>query len=163
VCSGTNKWVCQGGIVPGAEVCDGLDNNCNGTADEGNPGGGGSCGQSNVGLCKFGTQACVCGQLVCQGEVGPQPEICDGFANDCDGTPDNNVTIGVGNPCGSSLGICNQGVTACVSGSIQCQGGTPKGTEVCNGLDDDCNGIVDDNLTDGPANPGCWNIPGNQC
>jgi hypothetical protein len=163
VCSGTNKWVCQGGTLPGPEVCDGLDNNCNGAADDGNPGGGGTCGQTSVGVCELGTRSCVAGQIVCQGEIGPQPEICDGLDNNCDGTADNNVTIGVGNICGSSVGICNQGVTACVNGSIQCQGGTPKGTEVCNGLDDDCDGVVDNNLTDGPANPGCWNLAGNTC
>src|SRR5262249_50269289 len=34
------------------EICDGLDNNCSGQADEGNPGGGATCGVSNVGDCR---------------------------------------------------------------------------------------------------------------
>jgi hypothetical protein len=162
-CAGTNGWVCQGGVLPGAEVCDGVDNNCNGQTDEGNPGGGASCGSVNVGTCKAGTMTCTGGVLLCQGSVGPTQELCDNLDNDCNGKVDDNITAGVGNPCGSSNGICKKGVTACVAGAIQCQGGVLPGTETCNGLDDDCNGVVDDNLTDGPANPNCWTTPGTQC
>ncbi len=164
VCEGASKWVCQGGTLPSAEVCDGIDNNCNGTVDDGNPGGGAACGTApSIAPCKKGTLNCVSGQLLCQGEVDPTTELCDGIDNDCDGTVDDNITAGVGNACGSSTGVCKKGVTACVAGSIQCSGGTNKGVEVCNGLDDDCDGIVDNNLTDGPTNPGCWQTPGTAC
>ena len=39
------------------EVCDGVDNNCNGISDEGDPGGGGTCGTA-VGECVAGTERC---------------------------------------------------------------------------------------------------------
>jgi len=74
-----------------AEVCDGLDNNCDTVPDDGNPGGGVQCGLTNTGTCQFGLTDCQGGGLVCMGAVYPGPEFCDGLDNDCDGIPDNNV------------------------------------------------------------------------
>ncbi|HET9954322.1 MAG TPA: putative metal-binding motif-containing protein [Polyangiaceae bacterium] len=73
-------------IHPGArELCDGLDQNCNGFADDA----GLPC-ESGVGECKNR------GQLACQGEaalceapeIAAQPETCDGRDEDCDGVDD---------------------------------------------------------------------------
>ncbi|HXJ23424.1 MAG TPA: DUF4114 domain-containing protein [Polyangia bacterium] len=43
-------------------------------------------------------------------------------------------------------GVCAGGTTQCSSGGqmITCQPNIQKSNEVCNGLDDDCNGVVDD-------------------
>ncbi len=75
-------------ILP--ELCDTLDNNCGGGADEGNPGGGQACG-SEVGECAPGTTVCTSGSLQCLGGTGPGPELCDGLDNDCNGIPDDDV------------------------------------------------------------------------
>ena len=85
-------WECSAGelacsgVGGSAEICDNLDNTCNGTADEGNPGGGVPCG-SDVGECIAGITMCVGGAIDCVGDVGSPgavAETCDGRDNDCD-------------------------------------------------------------------------------
>ncbi len=76
-------------VNPGvAEICDGVDNNCNGLIDDGVIR---TCG-INVGECKYGTESCINGQWtgVCSGGVQPIDEVCiDGKDNNCDGILDN--------------------------------------------------------------------------
>lgn len=76
-------------VHPGAPdaTCDGIDNNCNGTADEGYVSqpttcGGGACGAT-------GATSCVDGHVVDGCVPGsPTVEACDGIDNDCDGAID---------------------------------------------------------------------------
>ncbi|HEU5179505.1 MAG TPA: MopE-related protein [Candidatus Polarisedimenticolia bacterium] len=79
--------MCQGdcddgnaAIHPGAaEVCDNLDNDCNGVIDSfATYCGIGEC--SRIGACTAGVNFCVPGS--------PSPEVCDGLDNDCDGVAD---------------------------------------------------------------------------
>jgi hypothetical protein len=71
-----------------AEACNGLDENCNGLTDEGNPEGGAACFTGGAGVCGEGTLHCDQGGLVCLADRGPGPEMCDGLDNDCDGDTD---------------------------------------------------------------------------
>jgi hypothetical protein len=78
----TEGYVC----VPQSEICNGVDDDCDGEVDNGLSGG--ICG-TDVGECKTGTLLCEEGKMFCDDSVGPSAEICDGLDNDCDGVADN--------------------------------------------------------------------------
>ena len=67
---------CQQNLQPRVEVCDGLDNNCSGAVDEGNPGGGAACSTGLLGVCSAGTQTCTNGVLGCRQTTQPSAELC---------------------------------------------------------------------------------------
>ncbi|MDC0747070.1 MopE-related protein [Polyangium mundeleinium] len=157
VCQG-NKVVCGGpdvlveNQVP--EICNGLDDDCDGVIDESPIDAGKPCGTSNIYPCAFGTQQCVDGALVCTGNIDPKPEACDGEDNDCDGTIDKAGN----NPPADSVGACNvppappagattacvAGAKACVGGTIVCQGSVtpaPGTQDGCN-IDANCDGAL---------------------
>ena len=137
---------CVGAAGPTAERCDNLDNNCDGMIDEGNPEGGTACGD-DTGECTAGSRRCAAGVLVCEGGTGPTLEICNALDDDCDGAVDEG--LGVGAPCGSDVGECSPGVQVCRTGAISCEGQITPTDEVCNALDDDCDGEVDEGLPTG--------------
>ncbi len=137
------------------EVCDGVDNNCDGVVDEFTR----SCGTSGTGTCSFGTELCSGGSWgTCSGAVEPVPEECDGLDNDCDGSIDEmgSTSCGGTGACGTASG--SSYCAGCPPGTPTggpCPGGyrvdtcvAPTGTsESCNAIDDDCDGTVDEDLT----------------
>ena len=138
--------VCTQDLPPTAELCNGLDDDCDGAVDNGNPGGGVACGTGLPGVCAAGTTACTGGAVVCTETTQPSTELCDGQDNDCDGLVDEELGS---TSCGT--GACQRTVPNCVGGQPQtCVPGTP-GSETCNGLDDDCDGVVDDGNPGGGA------------
>jgi len=119
------------------EICDTEDNDCDGIADE--------------------------------GLEGLQPEVCDGLEDeDCDGVVDEGCQCvpNTARLCdGSDVGECRRGIQVCDGGGLwsDCLGGQDPGAECCDGLDNDCDGAVDNACiscsTCGDGNP----EPGEAC
>ncbi|MDC0746481.1 MopE-related protein [Polyangium mundeleinium] len=133
------------------ETCNGVDDNCNGQTDEGNPGGGGVCTTGLQGVCAAGVLNCQNGSLTCTATAMAGAETCDGQDNDCDGQTDE------GNPGGGAVcstgkpGICGPGTTACTNGAPVCNQNAQPVAEICNGVDDDCDGQADESNPGGGA------------
>ncbi len=139
---------CEQNVQPSSETCNGLDDNCDGQIDEGNPGGGAACDTGLLGICKPGLFECQNGSLTCVQTTQPGTESCNGLDDDCDGSVDENNPGGGGVCSTGNPGICDAGTQQCQNGSLQCVQDNTSGPETCNGLDDDCDGATDE------GNPG---------
>ena len=122
------------------ELCDGLDDDCDGLTDEGL--GGEPCeAASALGVCA-GVMACVGGAMVCTAPA-PIVEACNGADDDCDGQTDEGFPVG--QPCQGPSESCSGALACTPDGSgVFCQ--LPWVFEACNGLDDDCDGLTDEDF-----------------
>lgn len=144
-CKGSKK-------IQSPEVCDGIDNDCNGVADTDVPGYGDAC-QATLGSCSnTGVMVCDAGakKLVCNATVpSTQPELCDGQDNDCnseiDDGPDGQSLIqscsvpGKSDSCAIGQQVCMGAAwTTCVSTQIS--------DDLCDGQDNNCDGQIDEDF-----------------
>ncbi|MBN1605250.1 MAG: DUF4114 domain-containing protein [Polyangiaceae bacterium] len=140
---------CTGFTTGRPETCNGIDDDCDGVIDDAPLDVGGPCGD-NRGECEPGRWQCVptdagdptSNELTCVGGKSPTEEQCDGKDNDCDGHVDSPGPMpGEGVACSNG---CGTGVYQCQRGKLRCSASGEGSREVCNGIDDDCDGDVDE-------------------
>jgi hypothetical protein len=162
-------------VFPGAaEICDDLDNDCDGTVNEGHPeevryyrdadGDGYGDATASTMSCEtpegFSADATDCNDAVSAVHPGAE-EYCDATDRDCDGDPVNDPVDGdpyytdadgdgFGDPATAFLS-CSP-VDGLVADATDCDDADPLtyagAAEVCDLLDNDCDGVADDGATD---------------
>ncbi|MGV3625096.1 MAG: MopE-related protein, partial [Archangium sp.] len=155
-----------GGRTGGGSAGGGTNTGGGGGGEVGGGEGGGAGGGGTTTECTpDATRACcTTGMQTCDGSgrwgacsITGTIEVCNGVDDDCDGQVDENIAFTPGEladagalpdgGCEVGVGAClrNGGLTCNASGAAACNvtAGTP-GTESCNGVDDDCDGQVDE-------------------
>ena len=149
-----NVVECPDEVIPSAELCNGIDDDCDGYVDD-RPHDERLekyCGYPLTGHCFPGVTRCIKGEVVCFGGQGPEEERCQpvGIDWNCDGIPNNlplNQFCYSGDP--SNLlyanADCKAGVRQCLLGKEVCMGERLPAEEECGALrDKNCNGYIDD-------------------
>ena len=161
----------RSGVNPSAtEVCDGLDNDCDGSVDET----GGTVWYADTDSDGYGTSTSTrvgCAQPIgyvavsgdcddTRSSVNPgAAEVCDGLDNDCNGSVDEaGGAVWYADADSDGYGNASVATTACtapvgyIADATDCNDAVvtihPGADEYCNGLDDDCDGLVDDDAID---------------
>ena len=155
---GTLDDTCTPGDAADSDItCDDVDDDCNGTTDDGyvptpTACGDGACAATGEMLCLVGGtlfDSCA------PGVAADDDATCDGVDDDCDGSTDEDHQP---EPTTCGQGAClSAGLQVCLAGGVPndtCAPGAPADDDLtCDGVDDDCNGDTDDGYV--PTLTGC--------
>lgn len=156
--NGMGYGECIGDVVPQSEICDNKDNDCNGVVDDGIAAtstscGVGGCASTGQMFCQNGNMinTCAIKNIQQEGPLG-HPSCSDGVDNDCDGLTDTADYSCLNTWCVDNDydGYGANGDTFCPNGSANdCNDydvniNPGKKDANCNGIDDNCNGQIDE-------------------
>jgi hypothetical protein len=135
-------WEACTAPVPAPETCNDIDDNCDGKTDEGL--GDSICG---LGVCAHIVPGCLDGRPGdCDKYQGQTVETCNNLDDDCDGLTDE-LWPDRATPCdGPDADKCTNGLWGCADDgqSLVCESDDVNHAEVCNSIDDDCDGSTDE-------------------
>ena len=87
----------------------------------------------------------LCDDLVCAPDG--LPDLCDGLDNDCDAVSEEDYIDGgdSGSLCATGqAGICARGTESCINGEVICIPDRQPEEEICDTIDNDCDGTIDE-------------------
>ncbi|MBA3540409.1 MAG: hypothetical protein H0T79_12420, partial [Deltaproteobacteria bacterium] len=146
-CQGANGWRCNygatvstdgmGNVIP-ETACDNIDNDCDIAVDENQPNKGQACNDGGTGECRGQ------GTFTCNAAMNTGPAVCTITTPGTRGTCSNNAAV----MCATNA-ACGTGNTCNFP------------AEICDGLDNNCNGAIDDGSATGNLIGQNWVAMGN--
>ena len=160
-------WSSCNAPVPAPDLCNGLDDDCTAATADGtdDPALGLPCDGADADLCLEGALACAGGVLVCAEAAASTLDLCNGLDDDCNAaTVDGSHEPTIGSACdGADTDLCVEGVRFCFAGALYCSDAGPNLSDVCNGVDDDCDPASADGAEDPISGTACDGADSDLC